>query len=191
MKFARLIMALLMVCTATMASAGTGKPVLYGDQSLRPGDYLFNAASKVYILEMKLDGSIAIVRNNKYGRKEIWNPGVFGQELLFQYDGNLVLSDAGRQHAIWTINKGIFPNTRGTLDITSKGALVAADVNRNVLWKTDDDPEWQPEGPTCPSGQSQLYPICVGGMNLVIPACDIQDAAKYAHQQGGNYGACH
>lgn len=191
MKFARLIMALLMVCTASVASARKDVNILHGDESLLPGDYLYSA-SGIYVLEMKLDGSISMHRNTVYPPVEIWNPGVFGQELLFQYDGNLVLYDTGRQHAIWTVNKGISQNTWGSLIITDRGALQASDVYGKFLWKTDDDPGYKAPGPTCPGGgQSQLYPICVGGMNLTIPACGIQDAANYAHQQGGNYGACH
>ncbi|MCU6499888.1 hypothetical protein LPN04_19005 [Rugamonas sp. A1-17] len=190
MKFARLIMALLMACTATMASANKAVTALYGDESLLPGDYLYSPTSSVYRLQMKVDGSIAIIRTDSRGTVETWNPGVFGQELLFQYDGNLVLYDTGRHPAIWTINKGIFPNTRGKLMIGDTGALVAFDVYGKVLWVTPNDPGYKPQQSTCPSG-SQLYPICVGGMNLTIPACSVQDAANYAHQQGGNYGACH
>lgn len=190
MKLLRIIFALLMICLAATASAKqVGK--LVGGEHLLPGDLLLSSDGN-YGLEMKVDGSIAMTRNTVYPAVEYWNPGVFGQELLFQYDGNLVLYDTGRQHAVWTVNKGIIPDQTTTLIVTVKGALQAFNQNGNVIWTTADDPGYKPPGTTCPGGvQSQPYPICVGGMNLIIPACSTQDAANYAHQQGGNYGACH
>ena len=186
-----------LAATAAHATVYTG--YMMADQHLLPGDSLVSTDGK-YKLVMKTDGSIA--RTGPTG--EFWNPGKFGQELVFQFDGNLVLYDLGRKNAVWSVNKGIFtPNNSYRLEISTTGALTAAyEVYvavppRTVLWELSGGPA-APTPPTGPCGAGktyQIYPVCIPtgvgrGMNGTIQACSQSEAATQASRNGWSFGAC-
>lgn len=163
------------------------------DQHLLPGDRLTNGQG-TYALIMKTDGSIARVGPNG----EFWNPGVFGQELLFQWDGNLVLYDTGRRNVIWSANKGVVTPQNGRLAIAANGELQALGANDStVLWTLAGDPKYNNPGTkNCPGGGTpQPYPACANAgtsyqFNIPIPACSPAEAKQLALASGFTPGAC-
>jgi hypothetical protein len=201
MKISGLVLTALFAClTSTAAQATVYTGYMSADQHLLPGDSLVSTDGQSKLV-MKADGSIA--RTGPSG--EFWNPGKFGQELVFQLDGNLVLYDLGRKNAVWSVSRGIFaPNSSYRLEISTTGALTAAldDVaspRRTVLWEvpglTVITPTIPPTGP-CGDGRPYLsYEVCIPtgggrGMYGTVQACSQSEAASRARYNGWTLGAC-
>ncbi len=179
------VAALAAVIGCTAANAATVYTQLNSNQRMLPGDVLRSADGK-YELAVKVDGSIA---RRKTGGAEFWNPGKFGQSLLFQWDGNLVLYDTGDQHAVWTIDKGVFTPQNYQLQITSDGSLNATAPDGHSIWYLQGDSP-------CPTGQSLLvYPACASPhtswqYNTFVAACSYQQALQRAASMNAMLGAC-
>ncbi|MRW82902.1 hypothetical protein GJ698_02205 [Pseudoduganella sp. FT26W] len=156
---------------------------------LAQGDSLDNGS---HVLVMQTDGNLVFYR--KTGMVPVWWTGVYGDYAVIQGDGNFVVYNKAGQ-AVWSSGSygpaGVYLLTTQLSQAGDSVVILRSrdDGNYDQVWQSKIDPKNE-QG--CPGGSNpQQYPVCINGMTFNLPMCSQADAAAYAHQQGGYYGACH
>lgn len=160
-------------------------------QRLLPGDQVTNVRGYTLQFQATDRNLVAYQPGTTAASGAYWSAAISGKGadyVFMQEDGNFVAyTNAGA--VVWNSGSGNHPGSHPQMSINGDGKLliIVSKPTINSIWET-------PAAPFiggCSTGSSTLYPVCIGKLNLSIPACSSSDAADYAHSQGGSYGACH
>ena len=169
------------------------------DARLYAGDTLSSPNFR-YKAYMQPDGRLVVYRMSDYVSlyQSTSQPIAGFTYALVKRDISIgIYSDAafGRPVQEWTngtAQPGVV-DTATKLSLTNDGMLVLGGAPHpgspwpdTVWWQTRRDNYVA----TCSSGAPTQYPVCLYGMSVVIPACSIQEASKFATGNGGHYGSC-